>query len=246
MPREVQVGAELYRIAHQLEFSERELEAFCNTICGGVLEDSFYPQSNAPFRLPSLAASMDCMSNIIQACGNITIDNVPTNHGKFFEQSHRVDSRSVYRTSGGTFVFGPLCVEPGDFVVAVLGFDAVMILRWADGNNYKVVGESYCYGYMCCEGFVGSLPNSLRRVWVRGDRGEVYSAYLEVQSGLLTIEDPRLGTLPPGWKFLEHEDKHFYPEFWNEETGELTGSDPRLQPEVLIARGVKIQYFELV
>lgn len=62
-------------------------------------------------------------------------------------------------------------------------------------------------------------------------------------------EDPRLGPLPPEWERVERERTpddpiHFSP-FRNKHTGEEINWDPRMEPEELEKRGVKLHTFRL-
>ena len=65
-----------------------------------------------------------------------------------------------------------------------------------------------------------------------------------------TIHDPRLGPLPEGWRWIEtvrtNNDPFIFETFENSVTGEKMNSDPRMLPDALRARGVKLDWFELV
>lgn len=64
-------------------------------------------------------------------------------------------------------------------------------------------------------------------------------------------EDPRLGPLSEKWEVVDREDRisedpRIFKCFKNKQTGEIVKSDPRMEPEVLRARGVKLRTFALV
>lgn len=63
-------------------------------------------------------------------------------------------------------------------------------------------------------------------------------------------EDPRQGELPPEWEKFTRERTLDDPLLllWhrNKATGEIINSDPRLLPESLAARGVKVRTFRLI
>jgi hypothetical protein len=67
-----------------------------------------------------------------------------------------------------------------------------------------------------------------------------------------TLEDPRLGPLPPCWerteigRALDGDDPLHCDFFRNTGTGEVINYDPRLEPDALRERGVKLERFELV
>jgi hypothetical protein len=57
--------------------------------------------------------------------------------------------------------------------------------------------------------------------------------------------DPRLGPVSDDWENLENDDPHRIQKWKNKTTGETINSDPRLLPQALIERGVKLQTFAL-
>jgi hypothetical protein len=63
-------------------------------------------------------------------------------------------------------------------------------------------------------------------------------------------DDPRLGEMPAEWERLEvipsPDDPYYVQRCRNKITGEEINSDPRLLPEELEKRGVKLQTFRLV
>jgi hypothetical protein len=62
-----------------------------------------------------------------------------------------------------------------------------------------------------------------------------------------TLEDPRLGPLPPGWRIVYDDDTKL-DDFWfeNEHTKKTEWGDPRLTKEALLARGVDMKEFVLI
>jgi hypothetical protein len=65
-----------------------------------------------------------------------------------------------------------------------------------------------------------------------------------------TRDDPRLGLVPGDWEQLAAErtpdDPYYFVRFRNRRTEEEINSDPRLFPEALEVRGVKLETFALV
>ena len=57
--------------------------------------------------------------------------------------------------------------------------------------------------------------------------------------------DPRLEPVPDQWECLENDAPFLFQKWKNKETGEIINSDPRLLPQALIERGVKLQTFAL-
>ena len=76
------------------------------------------------------------------------------------------------------------------------------------------------------------------------------SRYWNSGTNFTSREDPRLGALPAEWESVQQErtpeDPIYFAPHRNKRTGELINSDPRLLPEALIARGIKLETFQLV
>jgi len=69
-------------------------------------------------------------------------------------------------------------------------------------------------------------------------------------TGITTRNDPRLGDLSPEWERLDQtwtpDDPMLFAPHRNKVTGNSINSDPRMLPEALTARGVKLETFCLV
>jgi hypothetical protein len=74
--------------------------------------------------------------------------------------------------------------------------------------------------------------------------------YLNSLTGEVSEEDPRLGSLSSEWERLEfdrcQDDLWVREKFRNRITKEVINSDPRLLPDVLRTRGVKLETFQLI
>jgi hypothetical protein len=75
-----------------------------------------------------------------------------------------------------------------------------------------------------------------------GDQG----AFRDHKTEAMTPLDPRAGALPLGWRLGEHEQQEYHSLYVNDETGEETGSDPRLTSRALRERRVPVRTFKLV
>jgi hypothetical protein len=79
-------------------------------------------------------------------------------------------------------------------------------------------------------------------------------AFLNIVTGEIQIEDPRLGPLPEGWKIQGHKEERLWNWFVREDDLEIEkqseferwGSDPRLAPEFLRKRGVSLEELMLI
>ena len=159
-----------------------------------------------------------------------------------------VKGRASFQTRNGHIGIGPQSIRAGDQACIILGCHALLILRPNDAQTYKVVGECYIDGFMEGEALLGALPSSWQRVSrYFPDLGTAYGNFMNVQTGVVQVEDPRLGPLPAGWRIADHRKQHAYNKFSNEELGvSATNTDPRLSPEALRARGVNLEELRLV
>jgi hypothetical protein len=137
----------------------------------------------------------------------------------------------------------------GDHVCIFLGCYSPMILRPGGSGQFQVVGEAYVHGLEDAVGILGPLPSNWRAI-IRGDDvGRPLHRYLNLRTFEQTAEDPRLGPLPPGWERVAYErsldDPAIFEMFSSSVTGETITSDPRLSPEALQLRGVKLETFQL-
>lgn len=109
------------------------------------------------------------------------------------------------------------------------------------------------HGLMDGESLLGPLPApwQIRMPdWTWGNHHEPEPCYWNEDTKKLSREDPRLGDLPEEWERINVEKKYGDPLLFaphkNRVTGEVINSDPRLLPEALAARGVKLRTFRLV
>jgi hypothetical protein len=113
-----------------------------------------------------------------------------------------------------------------------------------------VVGEAYVHGLSAGVGILGPLSPRWEAI-LKGDAlGRPTPRFLDVRTGSETLEDPRLGDLPPHWERAPYlrasDDADVLERFRNVETGQVLNYDPRLAPEALASRGVELQSFRLV
>jgi hypothetical protein len=123
----------------------------------------------------------------------------------------------------------------------------MVILRPTNKGEHMVVGESSIHGFMDAETFLGSLGSWEVRI---GFRDKVQPCFINTKNGAVTTDDPRLGPLPPEWEPIDGPetvvDETHFAWFKNKATEEEMDSDPRMLPEALEKRGVKLETFRLV
>ena len=219
--------------------SDSMIDSVCRTLYCNEFAESYLPY--AP-DLPNTQESQKYVRDLMNNRESVEYD-------KHSKRLHRiVKGKASFQTRNGHIGIGPQSIRAGDQACILLGCPALLILRPNDAQTYKVVGEAYIDGFMEGEALLGALPTN----WQRVERHFpelvcYYTAFINVKTGDVQVEDPRLGPLPAGWRTIEHRRKHAYNVFSNEELGvTATYTDPRLSPEALRARGVKLQEIRLV
>lgn len=215
------------------------VDAICRTLCCNYFAENYLPVVTS---LPGTEKSIEYMRNLMD-------NRELIERWSYVDQVDRcAEGRTYFRTRSGHIGLGPSSIQPEDQACMVLGSDALLILRTMVGNTYRVVGECYIDGFMKGEAFLGALPSKWQLIQrYVPDLGCWYKSFINMETGDVQVEDPRLGPLPAGWRYEDHEAKHAYNIFSNEEIGVVeTTVDPRLSPEALKARGVSLQEFRLV
>jgi hypothetical protein len=84
----------------------------------------------------------------------------------------------------------------GDVVTILLGCPSAMISRLTKDNQFRVVGETLCHGFMDGETLLGPLPNGIERVrqWNKQLHRDTWTC-IDRSTGLL-FPDLRLSGLP--------------------------------------------------
>ena len=142
------------------------------------------------------------------------------------------------------------CAEAiiGDIVCAFLGCSLLMVLRPSASGQFQLVGESYVHGLCDAEALLGPLPNGWK---IELDSDKPWPSFVNTSTGMSTWQDPRLPPLPTGWEGIPHPEissntNPLFYRFKSNMSNESTESDPRLSPNALEARGVKLEKFQLI
>lgn len=131
-----------------------------------------------------------------------------------------------------------------------------MILRPGENGNHHLVGHCFVYDLQDSQSILGPLPSPWRvQIFDHFDQEfRWYPKFFNPESKVLTSEDPRLEPLTEWERIpledlgrdLTSEDPLICDFFRNKKDGRIVNSDPRLMPEALEARGVKLETFTLV
>jgi hypothetical protein len=154
-----------------------------------------------------------------------------------------------FRTRKGYFGITTKDVMVGDKLSVLLGCSSPTIIREQPNGKHLFIGCAYVHGIMDGEVLLGPLPASYKVTVQRGESIVRYFFHNQVTQKKFD-KDPRLGRLPGDWKRIRAGHR-LWPSrtvdaFQNTTTGEILHSDPRLLPEALRARGVKLEIFSLI
>jgi len=219
-------------------------EAFCLSICGGVISDLFVPPLKTA---PSLESMLAFLQDVV-ALGNNEIDMYQGERDSSVHVFGKCSQRAFFTLSSNHFGIGPLGVREGDHICALLGCDAPMAIRAELNGSYKIIGECYVSGLASNEAFLGPLPSGFRVVsYYDAESGGRYIVFLHTESGKTQIEDPRLGTeIPLGWRRETDAEGQFWQDFSHESAPDTwTEFDPRLTKTELLKRGVPLEDIEI-
>lgn len=163
-------------------------------------------------------------------------------HGRFFVTD-------LYRIG-----YGPPIIEAGDKVCVLLGCRYPTILRPVPAQSsgheqHTVLGPSYIHGLMEGQALLGPLPQQW--TMVVESFYPIRFAFYDPETQDLIRDDPRLGAVRDEWEEIddmEDETRSVYAldHFRHRESGQVIDSDPRMLPEELRERGVKLERFILV
>jgi hypothetical protein len=221
------------------------LETFCRTFCANIFSDRFYPSQKYVSDFQQSTKALHEISN--SDIGSL--NPFPAGWQSFLRMVMRcIPGRSFFTTNSGHPGLAAKGARPYDLICILFGCNSAMILRPTRNDQYQVVGEAYCDGFMSGEGILGPLPPNLQLgVRFREDLNSYVSAFRERNTGKVLEEDPRLGPLPMGWRKTKMVDYPLEEWFIKDETVEdPTTYDPRLSPEALREKGVDLKVSELI
>ncbi|KAG4440574.1 hypothetical protein IFR05_003941 [Cadophora sp. M221] len=226
----------------------QDLIGIAQTLIPNTLANNYFPEDSND---PNLEETRDYLASLLEAQHSPeTIDTEHSgrakrilDHIQFF-----CCDRAFYSTEDGHFGLGPKTIQSGDQIAILLGSNLPAALRPVGQCKWQVVGETYLNGFSNGEGLLGPLPDGVRVV-SRLDNDMESWAYLNEETGVLDIEDPRLGSLQSPWSRKKHPEDSRWTWYLNTETGEEREKeigDPRLDYDQLLKRQISIQEFILI
>ncbi|RGP78892.1 heterokaryon incompatibility [Fusarium longipes] len=127
-----------------------------------------------------------------------------------------------------------IVIPPGDEVFIPLGCQTPILVRPTTGGKHRTLGDCYVHGVMSGETLLGPLPADYIVQGRAGPDGVYRTKFLNKDTGVHTLGDPRLVPIPfpKGWLFLEFgmevDDPDYCSLFRNSETGKIVDYDPRM------------------
>ncbi|KAF1848773.1 HET-domain-containing protein [Cucurbitaria berberidis CBS 394.84] len=230
----------------------RAVPGHCNSssyVAGGSLLDAYlesgfqgqtrdrYPK----FRFPSFQS---LQSNYHQHSSHHT-EHVEFNINTLGQE---IENVVFFTTQDGYVGLTPTGVAEGDCVSILLGADYPILLRPTMSGEYFVVGPCYIHGLMSGEALLGPIPNPWQIKMYRGYSSGWLTLFSQPPN-VKTFQDPRLSPLSSQWKEVGGNDDGppIAPStFQNTNTGKVIDSDPRMLPNGLERRGVKLEKFRLI
>jgi hypothetical protein len=141
----------------------------------------------------------------------------------------------------------PLTSKLGDSACAILGCKSPLVLRLNEDGCYEVIGECYIDGFMDGRALLGPLPTYSKSAKSYHEEFSCNPAFVNHEIGRVKIEDPSLSPLPGEWRVASHDAQSAWNWHVNDDTKEGYDivEDPRIRPEALKCRGVKLKEFRL-
>ncbi|KIM95703.1 hypothetical protein OIDMADRAFT_171163 [Oidiodendron maius Zn] len=228
---------------------DSSLDCFVRTLTMGLIKD-LYPLSDA-------FGSLEHWKKILKKLATNDTDfqsDGSTSRLRYILAE--IQGRMMVTPQEGYFGLASDGVQRGDEICVVLGCHMPIVLRPLlpmanpTGNEYEVIGVCYVDGVSHGESLLGPIPTPWQLRIIFDDLGIFTPQFVNADSGETTFEDPRLATVPRDWEELEAirspGDPTLFKRFHNKISGEIINSDPRMSPEALEQRGVKLQTFTLV
>ena len=229
-----------------------DVEGFRRTLYANRFSNRYIPRRES---LLSTSASREFVSILNKA---VNPTSLGPHVGKFISEFQTMaHGRCFLKTTKGYTGLGLQGVRPGDIICVFLGCNTPMVLRPSSEveGAFEVIGAAYIDEFSEAQALLGPLPGyiSFRYQYNEGTK-TFRAAYLDERTQETTLNDPRLGPMPPGWRvkrYPEENARGIY-ETMDHEVGqveptwETTYHDPRLTPEALRKRGVNLQTFRLV
>lgn len=167
--------------------------------------------------------------------------------------------RRFFQTQEGYMGLAPRDTREGDQIAIFLGCLNPVVIRPVHEDNrtlssastFEYIGECFVHGLQDSTRLLGPLPHPWKSCVVRCPGVRICLGFKNTETGVETLEDPRLEAMDTWERLCPEEGKieqhcpFEYCFFRNKETGEVVTYDPRLKPAGLEARGIELTWFSL-
>jgi hypothetical protein len=221
------------------------LDAYVWCLCQGALSDRWHDHSLTP--------SLKEAKKIVQQSWSGAIDIPEVYRDWYAILTNKQQPHKFFITDQGYLGCGPPGIATGDQICIFLGSGCPVVLRSApkveNPSLHRFLGPAYVHGLMEGQALLGPLPDSWDLIIDHRIKKSRFSFHHR-QTDAVALEDPRLEALPSEWEEVDKEDEarlRFHVQHHrNKVTGEIINSDPRLLPEALEVRGVKLDTFVMI
>lgn len=222
------------------------IESLCRSIYFKMFDEDYFPPRNSMVNFQEAV-------KFFEECWKRSINENTKSPRKYHERAiweacEMMRARIMITTANGLLGIGPKGTRVGDKICVILGCNNPLVLRRQKYNRYQIVGECSVDGIMAGEALLGRLPGCWKLIgkW-HPELKRYFNTFLNHDSGETQIEDPRLGSLPIGWRIKSHSQQEVLNWYVNDDTGEDSGCEhPGLRIDALKRRGVKFEDFRLV
>ena len=236
----------LLRIIHE-KFSvdfEQQQELICRTLCCNEFADNLEPRGT---NLLDLQQTKKQLYEIFNSTEESSRKIIAASFQLLEVFRGYARGRALIFTKEGHIGLAPRVTQMKDIIVVVLGCQTPIVLRREQNGHYLVVGECYVHQMIAGDTLLGPLPSNWEHFYRYQEQTEKFwDAFLDHERESWQIEDPRLGPLPDAWEKVEHPNQHVFDIFRHKFEDYETDRDPRMSPESLRARGVRLEEFNLI
>jgi len=233
------IAAEIYRLVSQvrpLSDTVAQHLSFLTSFTRTLFLDRFSELYTPPGGFPSLADSLRLVEKLASASGDNEVikqiaaeSTAALTRCRFYLQGNK-----FLVTDDGSLAIGPASSDLGDRICVLLGCDRPMLLRPDPEGSYLVVGACFLSHVQFGEAILGPIPASFQpqRRW-DVQVNDWKDGFYCLASGEFILEDPRLKNFGSGLKQRY------------EKLPKSLRNTVRVQPDVLVELGLKVEHFIL-
>ncbi|KAI0135830.1 HET-domain-containing protein [Daldinia grandis] len=208
------------------------VETYAKTLVCGCIANDF---TDILFiTLPSLTeAKRVVMELYSESCYDPELFKPDSPGYDFLQRSRIIGGKKFARCSNGYFGIVPSHSQVGDHVCVLIGCNGLMILRPVADGQFILMGEAYIDRLRIGEGLLGPLPENIQ-IYLTTHAHRATFGFMDMKSGNITFEDPRLKNLP-----IDLSD-------YRKQLKENGNAILTVHPGVFNSMSVDVRYFDLI